>query len=45
MTQHNEALEPAHVRMLELAIQAADLPIVPAHMVPLNSLPDLEDED
>ena len=46
MIQHNKALEPAHVRMLELALTSMDLPTMPAHVVPVDpSVPDLEDED
>ena len=46
MEQHNAALAPAHVRMISYAIDAANLPTAPAHMVAVNSLiPDLEDED
>ena len=46
MIQHNKALEPAHVRMLELALTTIDLPTVPAHVVPEDtSMPELEDED
>ena len=46
MEQHIAALAPAHARMISYAIDAANLPTAPAHMVPVNSLiPDLEDED
>ena len=46
MEQHNEALAPAQARMITYAIDAANLPTTPAHMVPIDSsLPDLEDED
>ena len=46
LIQHNRALEPAHARMLELALTSMDLPTAPAHVVPVDtSIPDLEDED
>ena len=46
MEQHNAALAPAQARMISYAIDAANLPKAPAHMVPINTfIPDLEDED
>jgi len=45
MDQHNAALEPAHRRMVALAIRAANLPPVPLAGPVDATLPDLEDED
>jgi len=45
MVQHNAALEPAHRRMIAMAIREVNLPVVNA-VGPVDvNIPDLEDED